>query len=58
MPTIHDQIIAGKRREIEEARRRTPEAALRERLAEAPAVRTPLRSVPRGPSERAAQEPT
>jgi indole-3-glycerol phosphate synthase len=45
MTTILDQIVASKRREIEAARRQTPEGLLRERLTEAPPVRdffTPL----------------
>jgi indole-3-glycerol phosphate synthase len=37
--TILDRIVAAKRREIEEARRRTPAAELERRLASAPRVR-------------------
>jgi indole-3-glycerol phosphate synthase len=39
MSNILDQIVAGKRRELEEARARVPEAELERRLAEAPPVR-------------------
>lgn len=39
MASILDRIVASKRREIEEARRRLPEAALAKRLATAPPVR-------------------
>jgi indole-3-glycerol phosphate synthase len=39
MPTILDKIVATKRVEIEQAKAAVPEAALRERLAEAPPVR-------------------
>ena len=38
MPTILDEIVAAKRREIQQAKARVPEAALRERLADAPPV--------------------
>ena len=39
MPTILDKIVATKRREIEQAKAETPQAALCERLPEAPPVR-------------------
>jgi indole-3-glycerol phosphate synthase len=39
MPTILDEIVATKRREIERARKERPEGELRELLAGAPAVR-------------------
>ena len=39
MATILDQIVTAKRREIERAKAAAPEAALRERLADAPPVR-------------------
>jgi indole-3-glycerol phosphate synthase len=45
VPSILDKIVATKREEIERAKAETPEAALRDRLADAPPVRdffTPL----------------
>ena len=39
MPTILDQIVASKRREIERAKSAAPEAGLQARLADAPPVR-------------------
>jgi indole-3-glycerol phosphate synthase len=40
VPTILDKIVATKRREIDDLKTRQPEALLRERLAEAPPVRS------------------
>ena len=39
MPTILDEIIAAKRIEVDRAKQETPEALLRDRLADAPPVR-------------------
>ena len=49
MPTILDQIVATNREEIARAKVETPEAALRERLAEAPPVRDFLAALSAGP---------
>jgi indole-3-glycerol phosphate synthase len=52
MPTILDEIVAKKRQEIERAKAATPEAALREQLADAPAPRDFLGALAQGPPIR------
>ncbi len=48
MSTILDKIVATKRQEIERAKREMPEAALRERLGDAPPARDFLAALARG----------
>jgi len=52
MPTILDQIVAAKREEVARAKAQTPEAVLRGRLADAPAVRDFLAALSAGPPIR------
>lgn len=52
MPTILDKIVATKRAEIAEAKAAVPEAALSERLADAPAPRDFLAALAGGPPIR------
>jgi indole-3-glycerol phosphate synthase len=52
MPTVLDQIIASKRQEIARAKAAIPEAALRQRLAAAPAPRDFFAALGQGPPIR------